>query len=434
MPEKNGHANGAQRRSILIFSGGSACNYIVQQLQALTPDVAYVLGVSDNGGSTSEILRVVGGPSIGDLRSRLTRLIDTTRSDSGSESQAIKDLLSYRLPATCDDESRIKAEWHDIVEGRHQLWSGISAGKRETIRGFLSLFHFEILKRAHKKFDYRNGSIGNFFLTGARLFFNSLEAAIFLFAAITGISDPTTVVPVINTNHMVTIAASLENGENIVGQCEISHPSSVSGSGNILFDKRRCGGLPARIKRIFYMNEYGAELFPHPNTRCLQLLATKRTLIYSIGSLYTSIMPCLVLRKIGNAIASSPTLRRKILILNGSTDRETTGYTALDFVQAITDGLNFSRQVDMVCTCADESLHPPTASDLPAITASNTPALDASAFLTHLIYLDNSAVPVPVEKIENLGINCVPVRGAESNGVPVYVEEELSRVLEALVE
>lgn len=30
--------------------------------------------VSDNGGSTSEIMRVLGGPAIGDIRSRLLRV------------------------------------------------------------------------------------------------------------------------------------------------------------------------------------------------------------------------------------------------------------------------------------------------------------------------------------------------------------------------
>ena len=36
--------------------------------------LSYVIGVSDNGGSTSEILRVFGGPGIGDVRSKLAPL------------------------------------------------------------------------------------------------------------------------------------------------------------------------------------------------------------------------------------------------------------------------------------------------------------------------------------------------------------------------
>jgi hypothetical protein len=33
------------------------------------------------------------------------------------------------------------------------------------------------------------------------------------------------ILPVLVTNHTVTIAAELENGQTLVGQCEISHPS-----------------------------------------------------------------------------------------------------------------------------------------------------------------------------------------------------------------
>jgi hypothetical protein len=35
-----------------------------------------VLPVSDDGGSTAEIVRVIGGPAVGDIRSRCLRLAD----------------------------------------------------------------------------------------------------------------------------------------------------------------------------------------------------------------------------------------------------------------------------------------------------------------------------------------------------------------------
>ncbi|ORY00345.1 UPF0052-domain-containing protein [Basidiobolus meristosporus CBS 931.73] len=442
-------------RSIFVFSGGSACNSLCQILQSITINISYILGVSDNGGSTSEILRVTGGPSIGDLRSRLTRLINTEDGDAETiaERIVIKELLSYRLPAD-GEEASIRHEWTQIVEGTHRLWSEISVEKKETIRGFLTLFHFEILKRAHKRFDYRNGSIGNFFLTGARLFFNSLEAAIFLFAAITGISEPTTVIPMISTNHMVTIAALLEDESTIVGQCEISHPSVQQRTGdayvaeangdhvlakvnsNIIFDKHDCGKLPARIKRIYYINEYGQEIFPKANPKCIQLLSRKHTLLYSIGSLYTSIMPCLVLRGVGNAIAYSTSLRNKILMLNGTVDRETEGYTAIDFLQAIVDGLNFSRQVD--ASAAHAECKSPSVLAEQALTFPVSPCIDsepASKFITHLIYLDNSQIPVDPEAIQRLGIATIKVSGSpDAQGNPTYEQDELWEILDELVQ
>lgn len=51
--------------SYLIISGGTGANSIAS---AFGPSPAFVLPVSDDGGSSSEILRCFGGPSIGDIR------------------------------------------------------------------------------------------------------------------------------------------------------------------------------------------------------------------------------------------------------------------------------------------------------------------------------------------------------------------------------
>ena len=48
--------------SYLVISGGTGCNAICA---AFALSACYVLPVSDNGGSSSEIIRVLGGPSIG---------------------------------------------------------------------------------------------------------------------------------------------------------------------------------------------------------------------------------------------------------------------------------------------------------------------------------------------------------------------------------
>ena len=55
--------------------------------------VWHVLPVTDDGGSTAEIVRVLGGPAVGDIRSRLLRLAPgTTR-----EARAVRRLLGHRL-------------------------------------------------------------------------------------------------------------------------------------------------------------------------------------------------------------------------------------------------------------------------------------------------------------------------------------------------
>ena len=75
---------------------------------------------SDNGGSSSEISRILGGPGIGDIRSRLIRLM----SDTTPEQSDIKNLLSHRLCA--DDDAIARTEWLDIVEGTHTYPSPIN--------------------------------------------------------------------------------------------------------------------------------------------------------------------------------------------------------------------------------------------------------------------------------------------------------------------
>lgn len=54
-------------------------------MRQFTTRVTHVLPVSDDGGSTAEIVRVLGGPAVGDIRSRCLRLAD----DSDPEVSAV---------------------------------------------------------------------------------------------------------------------------------------------------------------------------------------------------------------------------------------------------------------------------------------------------------------------------------------------------------
>lgn len=54
------------RGGIVVFSGGSAANNLVDVFndirEANNTALSYVMPISDNGGSSSEIIRVFGGP------------------------------------------------------------------------------------------------------------------------------------------------------------------------------------------------------------------------------------------------------------------------------------------------------------------------------------------------------------------------------------
>lgn len=469
------------KRHIVVFSGGSAANNLVDVFGKVAEDkgcsLSYIIPISDNGGSTSELIRVFGGPGIGDVRSRLVRLIPSSPSP---ETAAVKSFFNHRLSSS---SALARIEWLDIVEARHFLWTDISSEKRELIRSFLNTINLEIVKRLRptSSFNFQSASVGNLFLTGARLFTGSFESAIYLLGAITGVPSNINVIPAINSNFSHHISAGLEDGTVITGQNSISHPSAPSAPPpvpaltvpptpnipgtptaepeepispttrtsldlynhdhiedanlpgslpslrrpNITFAKSHNEDLPSRIERIWYINPYGQEIRPKPNSKVLESIGDASAVIYSIGSLYTSIIPCLVLRDVGSKLASA-NVRYKILILNGSLDRETRAaggleFTAKDFIAAIADACVSSRS-------------PSTAAVGTTIKAREE---DFKLYVTHLIHLQGEGTPrVPKEELAQLGIECVKLYGRKNNsgdGGMIYDGTALGQAMEAII-
>ncbi|KAI9711728.1 MAG: hypothetical protein M1820_001872 [Bogoriella megaspora] len=444
-------------KGVVVFSGGTAANSLVDVFEKVAQGnqcpLSYVIPISDNGGSSSELIRVFGGPGIGDVRSRLVRLIPSD--GPSSERTAIKDFFNHRLPSEAD---HARLEWIDIVEARHDLWQNISSPKKELIRSFINVLNMEIVKRARPSsvFSFANASIGNMFLTGARLFTGSFESAIYLLSSICNIPTHVSILPIINTNFSHHIAASLTDGTLIVGQNSISHPSvptalsstplssstltpisqqqqetelhdsiedaNLPGSlpslrrQNITFSKTDGEDLPARIDRVWYINPYGQEIRPPASSRVLDALREAKCVIYSIGSLYTSIAPSLIPRGVGEAL-SSPAIRTKILILNGNIDRETgppgpKAMTAMDFVAAVAKA-----------ACPERG-------------EAGVGRSEYVRFVTHVVYLESPEAPnVDREEMGFLGIEVVKVygrKGEKEKGVR-YDGTALAQALEAVV-
>jgi hypothetical protein len=91
------------------------------------------------------------------------RLIPDSETDG--ERASIRALFNHRLSSV---PLQARAEWLDIVEGRHKLWTDISSEKRELIRSIFNHMNMEIVKRARPSsvFNFAKASIGNLFLTG----------------------------------------------------------------------------------------------------------------------------------------------------------------------------------------------------------------------------------------------------------------------------
>lgn len=487
--ENNTNNNVQQPKKITIISGGTASNSLVSIFSSLSPNISYILPISDNGGSTSELIRVVGGPAIGDLRSRITRLIP-------EKSESLRTLLSYRLS---ENASLAKAEWNEIVEGTHPLWFEVQSQCKELIRPFFIHVHVELLKRSRpgREFRFEKANVGNLFLTGARLFCGALDPAIELFLRVTLVPSTIAVLPSLNTNFSHHISAQLDNGTIITGQSQISHPSEnhltpvkdvphanipkpfsttdtthsishqlqnllvddsvspepfdcippkpyentsntdIDGSTTLFqFDRKESYGsspgsivsippalsipissssfghdntnviksatdnnnlhskfgvrgsinrssLPSTtsppspdhdqedahlpfshpdlkisqlhfhkdtniplispIRRVFYINPYGQEIHPRASSRVIRTLEEADVVIYSIGSLFTSTIPVVILQGFASSIQENSHLKKKkLLLLNGSKDRETESLDALGFVRALVGACLYS--------------------------------------------------------------------------------------------
>lgn len=184
----------------------------------------------------------------------------------------------------------------------------------------------------------------------------------------------------------------------------------------ITFSKDDEEDLPARIERLWYINPYGHEIWPLANPKVLEAVRTSTTVIYSIGSLFTSIVPSLVLNGVGKAIAGK-NVRHKILVLNAKLDRETgprsNPMTARDFIAVIARA------------CA-QGWAPETVDEL-------------AKYVSHLLYLEGEDVPaVHVDDLEKLGIQCIKVAsvryGEGKQAMIKYDEAALGEVLEAILD
>lgn len=384
---------------LTVFKGGTAFNAVLRAFQRQFPHAAYVIPITDDGGSSREIWRVFGGPSIGDLRSTLTRLSD----ESTPEACAVKKLLEHRLPM--GDGGQAMAEWHALLEGSHCLFANISSKYKELLRCFLCRFEAERLHRISCQFNMHNGSIGNFFFTGARMVLGSLETAIFMYSSVAQISPSTHVLPIIDSNDRLGIGAKLSNGEIIIGQHIISHPTA---DGRV--EKRFYEPLESPIQELFYVDKFQNIIHPRPHQEVIRKISGSGGIIYGMGSIWTSIIPSLVLEGVGEAIVSLS--GPKIALMNACYDRESEGMTGMDYIQRLTDSLNRFGTLH----------HPP------------------SAYLTHLYIVEGCAIPIDEKQVEGLGISLCRIPAdldlqlsIQNKSHPTYCADELIAAIERVM-
>ncbi|MFC1617362.1 2-phospho-L-lactate transferase CofD family protein [Candidatus Margulisiibacteriota bacterium] len=341
----------SKAKRLIVISGGSGPNKLAPYLSETfgQKNVKYILPPTDDGGSTGRIIKYFLKdelPAIGDFRNRIVAL---------SKNKNVIEILKKRLTKKSETEAR--KEWDLFLAGTHPMYKKIAYFKRAAIIIAVRRIQAEFDKKValgQKPFDLRGGNIGNFIITG--LWFNSFKDINIAIDDLAKIGDVEPGV-VLSTSQKggITIAAKLENGQKIVGQDMISHPPKAD---NCSVDKFDDSKMPAPVQEIVTIEKAKIKnplVLPGKsikrltcelpiNRKVIKSIKSADSIVFSRGSLQTSIIPALLTEKVGAAIKEHK--GRKIFMLNGYADRETKGMGLMQIVKAVVKACNDNEVLD----------------------------------------------------------------------------------------
>ena len=160
--------------------------------------------------------------------------------------------------------------------------------------------------------NLKGQSFGNLFLAALNGMCGSFDKAVAKMSEVLAITGR--VLPVTNEN--VQILADFDDGVTVTGECEIADYKKTSDS---------------RIRRVYMLPEN-----PPALSDCLDAIREADMILLGPGSLYTSVIPNLLVDGIADAIHASDAV--KVYVMNLMTqDGETEGYSAEDHIRALFD-------------------------------------------------------------------------------------------------
>ncbi|MGG6897655.1 MULTISPECIES: gluconeogenesis factor YvcK family protein [Rhizobium] len=291
-------------KRIVLFSGGSACRSINIALCRNGAEVTRIVPAWDSGGSSKIIRERLGILSVGDIRQALM----TMAHGEGCAGDVVK-ICNARLSANLG----LEGAWNEFLfyaKGGHPLLERMEPGLRGAILNYLNTFASAV----GEDFDFRHGSIGNFILTGACLAHNGdVNTAIFVFRKLCGING--NVWPSSIDSDLV-LSATLTDGRMVMPQDAITTMSEQDARiGIAKLDLDRASGER-----------------PMANSAVLDAIARADLIAFGPGSVYTSVIPHLLVDGVVAAVeqVNCP----KVLIGNILQCRETIGLTLADVLSA----------------------------------------------------------------------------------------------------
>lgn len=293
---RSGEAGAAR---IVLFSGGSACRSINIALSRMAMTPTRVVPAWDSGGSSKELREAFSMLPVGDVRQALM----TMAHGEGRAGDLVKICNARLSDALGNAEASVEFEYY--ASGVHPLLRRMEGRRRDTVLAYLNLFR----QRVPRGFDFRNGSIGNFIMTGAYFAHGEdINAAVEQFRALCGIVGnvwPAATAPDIQ------LSAILKNGRRLERQHLVTRMDQADSQ--------------AGVASIALLPQ-GAAM---GNGKALQAVAEADAIVFAPGSFYTSILPHLLVEGVAEAINANRDAP-KIFVGNILECAETLGMTLAD--------------------------------------------------------------------------------------------------------
>jgi uncharacterized cofD-like protein len=294
-------------KHIVLFSGGTAARSLNFALCNPSNHITRIVPAWDSGGSSKVIRDKLSLLAVGDLRQALMAMAH----GEGCAGDVVK-ICNARLSSNLG-RNDVRNELLFYAEGRHPLLERLEPGLRAAILNYLKTF----VSAVGNDFDFRNGSVGNFILTGACLAHNGdINTAIFVFRKLCNIRGD---VWSSSTDNDLTLSATLNDGSSVKRQDLITKMSAHEANIGIKSVKlstsegKRASSNPAAIEAI-----NGADL-----------------IVFGPGSFYTSLLPHLQVPGIADAIENSRCA--KVLVSNILQCNETLSLTLRAVLAAVSD-------------------------------------------------------------------------------------------------
>lgn len=236
----------------------------------------------------------------------------------------IRDISISAIVTVADDggsTGRLRRQFHIPAMGdiRNVM---LALAESETIMGTLMDYRFDSNPDPEEEdSDIQGHNLGNLILTALTQSCGSFMEAITTISKVLKVRGD--IIPA--TLQVITLYATMDDGTIVRGEANIPN-----------FDNR--------IQRVFYMDEVRA------TPQAIKAIKNADIIIYGIGSVYTSIIPNIIIPEIKDALRVSKA--KKVYFCNAMTQPgETDGYTLEDHVDAL---LDHGAPVDEVIFASDE--------------------------------------------------------------------------------